>query len=259
MPYYHRMRTRRFGRLGWQVSAIGHGLWGMGGWMDSDDEASLAALDRSIELGCTYFDTALSYGDGKSERLLGQALAKHRGRGLYVASKVPPKNLKWPASPDDSIADVFPADHIRKATEESLTNLGLASLDRRKPLVQRGLLGGESLGFGLDRIGHEIGRRLARLRLGVFRRFRGTVAAAGEPRDGPDQQHQRNQRIRFRQFHRPDLLEQGCVEGISKARTNPEAGETTVFFRSARNPRGGLGTRLSSPSDRKRARSGGIW
>jgi aryl-alcohol dehydrogenase-like predicted oxidoreductase len=125
------MRTRRFGRLGWQVSAIGHGLWGMGGWMDSDDEASLAALDRSIESGCTFFDTALSYGDGRSEQLLGQALAKHRDRrsGLYVASKIPPKNMKWPASPDDALADVFPPDHIRQATEESLKHLGLESLD----------------------------------------------------------------------------------------------------------------------------------
>lgn len=123
------MQTRRFGRLGWDVSAVGHGLWGMGGWLDSNDDESLAALDRSIELGCTFFDTALAYGDGKSERLLGQVLASHRDRAVRVATKVPPKNMTWPASADDRLDDVFPADHIRRATEASLRNLGLESVD----------------------------------------------------------------------------------------------------------------------------------
>lgn len=126
------MRTRRFGRLGWQVTAVGHGLWGMGGWLDADDEASLAALGRSLELGCNFFDTALSYGDGKSERLLARALAAHRGdadRRIFVATKIPPKNMKWPADPADPMADVFPADHLRRATEQSLENLGLDAVD----------------------------------------------------------------------------------------------------------------------------------
>ena len=52
------MRTRRFGRTGWQVSEIGYGLWGMGGWTGSDDDESLRALDRALELGCNFFDTA---------------------------------------------------------------------------------------------------------------------------------------------------------------------------------------------------------
>lgn len=123
------MKTRRFGRLGWQVSAIGHGLWGMGGWLDANDEESLAALDRSLSNGCTYYDTALSYGDGKSEQLLGEALKAHRDKQVYVATKVPPLNRKWPADPADAISDVFPADHLRRATEESLGNLGLESVD----------------------------------------------------------------------------------------------------------------------------------
>lgn len=123
------MHTRRFGRLGWQVSAVGHGLWGMGGWLDANDEASLAALDRSLSSGCTYYDTALSYGDGKSEQLLGQALKGHRDKQVVVATKVPPLNRKWPADPADPISDVFPADHLRRATEESLGNLGLESVD----------------------------------------------------------------------------------------------------------------------------------
>jgi aryl-alcohol dehydrogenase-like predicted oxidoreductase len=123
------MRTRVFGRLGWPVSEIGYGLWGMGGWSGSEDTESLAALERSIELGCTFFDTALAYGDGRSERLLGEVLARHRGEPLIIATKIPPKNRRWPARPDDALADVFPPDHIRASTETSLQNLGVSTID----------------------------------------------------------------------------------------------------------------------------------
>src|ERR1041385_2558335 len=91
------MQTRRFGRLGWPVSEIGYGLGGVGGWTGSDDSESVQAIDRAIELGCTFFDTALAYGNGKSEQLLGSVLARHRDQPLIVATKVPPKNLQWPA------------------------------------------------------------------------------------------------------------------------------------------------------------------
>jgi aryl-alcohol dehydrogenase-like predicted oxidoreductase len=101
----------------------------MGGWSGSDDGQSIAALERAIQLGCTFFDTALAYGDGKSERLLGQVLARHRGDPLVVATKIPPKNLKWPALAEYAIEDVFPADYIRKATEISLKNLGVEAID----------------------------------------------------------------------------------------------------------------------------------
>jgi aryl-alcohol dehydrogenase-like predicted oxidoreductase len=123
------MQTRPLGRLGWPVSEVGYGLWGMGGWSGSDDQASLAALERAIAEGCTFFDTALAYGDGKSERLLGQVLAGHRDRALIVATKIPPKNRKWPGVAEDRIDDVFPADYIRTATETSLENLGVSRLD----------------------------------------------------------------------------------------------------------------------------------
>lgn len=123
------MRTRPFGRTGWQVSAVGHGLWGMGGWLDSNDEASLAALDRSLELGCRFFDTALAYGDGRSERLLRRALAARPDVRPVVATKIPPKNRRWPAEPGSALDDAFPADHIRRCTEESLANLGLDRVD----------------------------------------------------------------------------------------------------------------------------------
>lgn len=130
MPDYHLcMHNRVFGRLGWQVSEIGYGLWGMGGWSGSSDDESIASLDRSIALGCTFFDTALAYGNGKSEQLLGQVLTRHRDKTLRVATKVPPKNLRWPAQPDFPLTDVFPADHIRQSTETSLSNLGLETVD----------------------------------------------------------------------------------------------------------------------------------
>jgi aryl-alcohol dehydrogenase-like predicted oxidoreductase len=123
------MHFRTFGRLGWSVSEIGYGMWGMGGWLDSTDEESLAALDRSVALGCNFFDTAWIYGNGRSERLLGQTLRAHRDKRLYVATKVPPKNLGWPGRAATPVHEVFPPDHIRAYTEKSLENIGVPKLD----------------------------------------------------------------------------------------------------------------------------------
>ncbi len=123
------MRYREFGRTGWQVSEVGYGMWGMAGWTGSDDDESHASLDRAIELGCSFFDTAWAYGEGHSERLLGAALRRHRDKRLYLATKIPPKNGKWPARSAYDLDDVFPADHIREYTEKSLTNIGVSTLD----------------------------------------------------------------------------------------------------------------------------------
>jgi aryl-alcohol dehydrogenase-like predicted oxidoreductase len=123
------MRYRAFGRTGWQVSEVGYGMWGMAGWSGSDDEESHRSLDRAIELGCNFFDTAWAYGDGRSERILGETLRRHRGQQLYVATKIPPKNRRWPARPEYSLDDVFPPDHIREYTEKSLENLGVTTID----------------------------------------------------------------------------------------------------------------------------------
>lgn len=123
------MQSRPFGRLGWPVSEVGYGLWGMGGWTGSNDDQSTEALERSIELGCTFFDTALAYGQGRSEQILGRVLARHRDEGLVVATKIPPKNLRWPAKPEYNLDETFPADHIKQCTETSLRNLGVSQVD----------------------------------------------------------------------------------------------------------------------------------
>ena len=123
------MRYREFGRLGWQVSEVGYGMWGLAGWTGSDDAASLDALHRSIELGCDFFDTAWGYGAGRSEAILGQVVRAHPGQQLYVATKIPPKNMTWPSQRGFSLDDCFPPDHIREYAEKSLENLGLPRID----------------------------------------------------------------------------------------------------------------------------------
>jgi aryl-alcohol dehydrogenase-like predicted oxidoreductase len=123
------MQYRTFGSTNWQVSEIGYGMWGLADWSGSDDEQSLQSLDRGIELGCNFFDTAWAYGDGHSERLLGKILRKHPDKRLFAATKIPPKNLQWPARPEYSLDQVFPPDHIRKYVESSLSNLGLNKID----------------------------------------------------------------------------------------------------------------------------------
>jgi len=123
------MRYRTYPRTGWSIAEVGYGMWGVGGWTGSDDEQSFEALDEAIALGCNFFDTAWAYGEGHSERLLGRTLARHPDERLFVATKVPPKNFKWPGRAETPIADVFPPDHIREYTEKSLVNLGASTID----------------------------------------------------------------------------------------------------------------------------------
>ena len=123
------MRYRTFGRAGWEVSEVGYGMWGMAGWTGSSDPESLASLDRAVALGCNFFDTAFAYGDGRSEQLLGETLRRHRDKRLYAATKIPPKNRKWPGRAEYALDDVFPADYIREYTERSLENLDVDAID----------------------------------------------------------------------------------------------------------------------------------
>jgi aryl-alcohol dehydrogenase-like predicted oxidoreductase len=123
------MRYRRFGRTGWEVSEIGYGMWGMGGWSGSDDAESIRALQHAVDLGCNFFDTAWGYGEGHSEALLGQLVRANPGRRLYTATKIPPKNFKWPSRREFTLDDCFPPEHIEEYVHKSLANAGLESFD----------------------------------------------------------------------------------------------------------------------------------
>ena len=123
------MRYRTFGRLGWRVSEVGYGMWGMAGWAGSDDDRSREALREAVRLGVNFFDTAWAYGDGKSERLLGELLREESGTRLYTASKVPPKNRQWPAERGVPLDDAYPPDHVREYAERTLDNLKLPQVD----------------------------------------------------------------------------------------------------------------------------------
>jgi hypothetical protein len=125
----NRMNFRQFGRLDWKVSEIGYGMWGMGSWSNSDDNESLGSLQAAVELGCNFFDTAYAYGEGHSESLLGQVVRSNQTERLYTATKVPPKNLKWPAAPDSTLMESYPPDHVEEFVHRSLENAGLQQFD----------------------------------------------------------------------------------------------------------------------------------
>ncbi|HWQ55542.1 MAG TPA: aldo/keto reductase [Bryobacteraceae bacterium] len=124
------MQYRKLGRTNFEISEIGYGAWGIGGsqWLGGRDDESLAALRRAIELGLNFIDTALAYGNGHSEELVGQVV-RDTGHKIYVATKVPPKNQLWPASPGIPIDQVFPYRYIIQSTETSLRNLRLETID----------------------------------------------------------------------------------------------------------------------------------
>ncbi len=123
------MNYRRFGRTDWKVSEMGYGMWGLAGWTGSDIEEVNRSLDRSVELGCNFFDTAWGYGAGKSEEILGELLKRNPEKRLYAATKIPPKNFKWPSKPDYTLSECFPAEHIIEYTEKSLKNLKVEQID----------------------------------------------------------------------------------------------------------------------------------
>ena len=123
------MQYRSANRLGRSVSEIGYGMWGMADWAASDDAESEASLDEAVQRGVTFFDTAASYGNGHSERLLGRLLKRHPERDLFVATKVAPKNMRWPATSEYTVEDTFPEDHVRASVERSLAHLGVETID----------------------------------------------------------------------------------------------------------------------------------
>jgi aryl-alcohol dehydrogenase-like predicted oxidoreductase len=123
------MKYRKLGRTGFDVSDIAHGLWGMSGWSGSADAESLQALQQATDLGCNFFDTAWAYGNGNSDSLLGKIVAQNEGKRLYAASKIPPMNLQWPASPQTKYSEVFPAEHVFKYADMIRKKLGTGTID----------------------------------------------------------------------------------------------------------------------------------
>ncbi|RZS90983.1 aryl-alcohol dehydrogenase-like predicted oxidoreductase [Motilibacter rhizosphaerae] len=138
------MQHRPLGRTGLQVSEIGYGAWGLGGsmWIGAEEDESVRALHRAIELGVDFIDTARGYGE--SERIVGRVLREHGGDDVHVATKVPPKNGQWPAPSGIDPSEAFPGDHIRESLETSLRASGLEAFD----LVQFHVWSDEWVGRG---------------------------------------------------------------------------------------------------------------
>lgn len=124
------MQFRRLGRTNLEVSEIGFGAWGIGKgwWGHTEDALSIRALLRAFELGVNFVDTAYGYGDGHSERLIGEAVQAFRER-LIVATKVPLKTRGWPPPPDTPGKEAFPGAWIIAHTEKSLRNLKTDCID----------------------------------------------------------------------------------------------------------------------------------
>lgn len=140
-------------------------MWGMAGWTGSEDQESLDSLQRAIDLGCNFFDTAWAYGDGHSEQLLGKILRGNSGKTLYTATKVPPKNRQWPARTESSLEDCYPPEYVEEYVNKSLENLGLPTLDlmqlhtwqdhwlddkRFRSIVEKLLTSGKVRAFGIS-------------------------------------------------------------------------------------------------------------
>lgn len=124
------MRYRKLGKTGFEISEISFGAWGIGGdwWAGAVDGESFKSIRTAFELGVNFIDTAPNYGNGHSEKLVGEAVRSWPGR-VYVATKVNPKNYTWPAPPGTPLEEVFPEDWIIESTEKSLETLGMEQID----------------------------------------------------------------------------------------------------------------------------------
>ncbi|MCK5068552.1 MAG: aldo/keto reductase [Bacteroidales bacterium] len=123
------MKYRKFGNTGLEVSEIGFGAWAIGGsWGEQSEKDSLEALETALDQGVNFIDTAAGYGNGKSERIIGEFL-KSRSETVYVCTKTPPAPGLWPPSPYCRIEERYSEKYLRENVEERLTNLQLESLD----------------------------------------------------------------------------------------------------------------------------------
>jgi len=117
------MQYRPLGRTGFRVSTVSFGAWAIGGtWGPIDDAESLRALHRAVDRGVNFIDTADVYGDGHSERLVGQLRRERPRDGIVIATKAG-KRLNPP------VAAGYTRANLTAFVERSLTNLGTDTID----------------------------------------------------------------------------------------------------------------------------------
>lgn len=116
------MQYRPLGRTGWNVSTVSLGAWAIGGaWGSVDDGESLAALDRAVDLGVNFIDTADVYGDGRSERIVAE-LRRRRSEEIHVATKAGRRLL-------EQTVEGYSRENLITFVERSLKNLGTDTID----------------------------------------------------------------------------------------------------------------------------------
>ena len=122
------MDYRILGKTNFKISAIGFGAWAIGGnmWGPQNDSDSISAINKAIDMGVNFIDTAAVYGNGHSEKIIGEVL-KTRKEKIYIATKIPP--LMWPPSPTTHAKDAFPKESIIKYVDQSLKNLQIDCID----------------------------------------------------------------------------------------------------------------------------------
>lgn len=124
------MQTRKFGNSDLEITPVGYGAWAIGGsgwqfaWGGQDDNDSIAAIHRSLELGVNWIDTAAVYGLGHSEKVVARALKSWSGARPYVFTKC---GLRWDAK--GNVRKKLSADSIRREVEDSLRRLSLDEID----------------------------------------------------------------------------------------------------------------------------------
>jgi aryl-alcohol dehydrogenase-like predicted oxidoreductase len=125
------LKNRTLGATGLKVSEIGFGAWAIGGsWGAQKEEDSLAALNRALDLGVNFIDTAAGYGDGRSERIIGKVLTERGDQDrVIVATKTPPAPGPWPPSPYCRWEDRYSEKYLRENVEERLRNLATERID----------------------------------------------------------------------------------------------------------------------------------
>jgi len=124
------MQTRNLGNSDLQITPVGYGAWAVGGsgwqfaWGAQDDDDSIAAIHRALELGVNWIDTAAVYGLGHSEEVVSRALKGWSGSRPYIFTKC---GLRWDAQ--GNVQKVLSADSIRREVEDSLRRLSVEAID----------------------------------------------------------------------------------------------------------------------------------